>query len=900
MNVVLRAVLLVHRFLLRASPNRLPDGWAEDAHATAREAVAAAARAHGFWRALWVGAAECADVVGQGAGGWARGGTDVWRGMTAGIVPAVRTVVRRPVRAATSILTLAVGIGAATSVFSVVNNTLIRPMLIHDIDRLVRIDDVSADGSQSSNVAPLNAEAFSSIRGLSEIIVQDYRPFVANGQGDPERLRGAGVSAEWLGGLGIEPVLGRAFTADEHRVGEASGSVLIGYGLWQRRWGGAPGAVGATLHLNGRPRTVVGVLPRGFRFPYEAELWVPIDYDPIEGDAHTLLVFGRLASGQSLGDLRAELDVLSVRMAARFPDTNTRISYQAVPLRDNLVRGYDRTALALLSVVGFLLMVGAMNVAGLALAEATVRSREMALRASLGATRWRQAGQLLAEAGLLVAAGTMLGVGMAHVLQPYLALLVPPVMSVELAQNEIVMDRTVYAFVAGIALLATLLVGGLPAARLPVRNPARVLRAGGRGSRGGGGSFGLFGRLGGYGLIAPQLAFAVVLIVGASTVTSSFLNERLRPLGSDPGAVLTLRTSLPEDRYPTSAARSRAARALLTEIERVPRVASVSLSTSNPSLGGWAAIVGRPDAGSGEVGRRANARYVAGDFDRTLGLPVLNGRGLDERDPTGPLAAVVSASLAEALWGERGASLGGRVSLTDPTGEVREWSVVGVVGDLREAGGETATIYLPYEHHIGRFPAQELHLFVRAAPAGPTDPGGSSAGGLDATVLSLATPVRAALRSVDSDVALFGIQAQASVQSPEYVLERTGAVLAVGLVVFGLLLTGMGVFGAVTQVVEAARPSLGVRKALGATSSAVLWAALTPLLVVSGIGVLAGVSGSLLLQGLLGAVFVGLPVPSAGVYALVATVLFTVALAAALRPAVGAALVNPAGVLRGD
>lgn len=902
-SLTTRLLLALHRRLLSTFGQLYPGEWAGDAHRTARDAVAEAAREKGSAAAVGVAAAECLDVLKTGLAAWGAYLAEVPSGLGEGFRLPLRRLRKRPVRALAAILTLAVGIGASTAVFSVVNNTLLRPMMLDDIDTLVRIDDVVAGEGQTSNVSPLNAAALeASARALSRVVIQDYQPFVLTGPDhDPERLRGAGVSPGWAEGLGIRPVVGRTFTAREHRLGSESEAVLIGHGLWQRHWGGSAEVLGVSVTLNDRPRTVVGVLPPGFSFPYEAEVWAPLEYDASQGSEHYLLVFGRMVEGRDLTDVRSELDRLSQDLAERHPDTNADLTLRAVPLRDNLVRGHDRTAVALLSVVGFLLLVGALNVGGLSVAEGAARRREMAVRSSLGASRARQAGQLLAEAGIHVGLGAVLGLALAVVLQPVLSLLVPPVMSVELAQNDIVFDARVAAFVVGVSAVAILVAGGLPALRIPVRDPAAVLRSSGRGPSGGGGP--------GYGLVAVQLGLAVILLAGAGAVTASFLRLHADPPGYEPEGLLTLRASLPESRYPSGEARSRLVRELNDRLAGIPGVAAATVSTSNPAHLTWWEMVRRTDAPADRPGTRATLRYVTPDFFRTLDIPILAGRALDRRDAEGPRSTVVSRALARELWGEEGAALGRTVDVGD-----RDWTVVGVAGELREpATGVSGGLYLPYARHDGPYPAQEIHLFVRggtregaregalAPGSGPaSDPGPPGSAARASDPLSLAPLVRAAVHDLDDRLALFGVQDQSRVRSPQYVLERTGAGLAGGLVLFGLLLSGIGVFGVASHAVRSSLPALGVRKALGAPAGTLARHALAPILIAAVLGVGAGTGASLLVNRALGAVFVDLPSPDPVVYAVVSALLVVLTILAALRPALTAALVDPARVLRSE
>lgn len=875
-----RFVLACHRWLLSRFQDRFPDPWAADAHETATTRVITHHQTDGWVAALRTALAECADVAGVGLAGVLHDAV-AWPGeLMRDVRHALRRLLTRPVRSLVLILTLAVGIGASTALFSVVNNTLLRPMMLRDIDGLVRIDDVTPDGAQTSNVSPLNADLLAAGSStLSQVIVQDYRPFVLTGDGEPERLRGSGVSTGFTAGLGIAPVLGRTFTPEEHRLGADAPSVLVSYDLWQRRWGGDPDILGAVAVLNGRPRTVVGVLPRGFHFPYEANVWVPLSTDVTNASGHYLLVFGRMAPGVALPAVQRELDAISADARRAAPRENENVTLTAMPLRDNLVRGYDRTALALLSVVGFLLLVGAVNVAGVSLAEAQRRSREMAIRASLGATRRRQVAQLLAESTVVSFLGGAAGLGLSVLMRPFLSLLVPPVMSVELAQDDIALDHHVVLFAAGAAAVAAIVSGVLPALRTSVRDLAGALRAGeGPGQA--------QGTRSGLAVVALEVALAMVLLTGAASVAGGYLQDRWRPLGYRPDGVLSVRASLPESRYPDDARRVQMVDQLAERVGALPGVAAAGVSTGNPALGGWVERVSNHEGGTARDAVETHLSFVSSGFFAGLGITILSGRPLTADDDRGPPSAVVSTSLARRLWGDPRAAVGRTLVLPEGDASATSFTVVGVCADLREADEVASGVYLPYARHQGRFPAQEIDLFVRAAA-------GSEAAGL-------ASAVRAAVHEMDPDLALFGVLPQSQVSSRASALEGAGALLAAGLMGFGLLLSALGVFGIMANVAARSLSALGIRKALGARSPALARAALVPTLVAIAAGIGIGAGGAWLVTSVVGARLGAAGPPGAPLYAVVAAVLTAVALLSALGPVVRAVRVDPVRVLRAD
>jgi predicted permease len=451
-------------------------------------------------------------------------------------------------------------------------------------------------------------------------------------------------------------------------------------------------------------------------------------------------------------------------------------------------------------------------------------------------------------------------------------------MSVELAQNDIVFDHRVVLFAVGTSVVAALVSGVLPALRAPVDNPAQVLRAGRTpGSRRSGRS--------GLAVVGLELALATVLLCGAGAVTAAFLQEQAEPLGYQADGLLTLRASLPTDRYPGEASRNRAVQALADRIGALPGVAAAGVQTGNPARGGWVVQASTPErSGLGE-GVEAYLRFGTPGVLESLGVPIVAGRALDERDREGPPAAVVSRSLARRLWGGPREALGRELLLPGVRADATEWRVVGVSGDVREQGDVRAAVYVPYTRHLGRLPAQEIDFFVRSASG---------------DAVPLAPEVRAAVHEVDPDLALYGVESQAEVRTAAQALERAGATLAAGLVGFGLLLSAIGVFGVVSNLSARARRSIGVRKALGAGPATLVGATLGPTVraVLGGIAV--GIGGAWLSNRVLGLWIAELPAPDARLYALVAVVLGLVALAAAVGPAARAILVDPVRVLRSD
>lgn len=792
----------------------------------------------------------------------------------------IRTLGKNPGFTLAVVLTLALGIGATTAIFSVVNNTMLRPMMVDDVDRLVRLDDfMEGELGVPRNISGRNIEAVRKQNTAFEsVTVQRYQPFVLHGEGEPERLRGASVSPGWLRTLGIQPVVGRGFGPDEHAEGEQSEAVLIGHGLWQRRYGASPEVVGRSVLLNGRSRTVVGVLPRGFRFPYEGEIWTPIEYDATDGQQHNLLAFGRLKPGATIEQAQSELRVISERLTRAYPETNDGWVIQATDLRDNLIRGYDRTALALLMIVGFLLIIACVNVANLMLASAVFRQKEMAIRSALGASRGRQIRQLATESVVLSLIGGALGLAFALWARPYLSYLVPPVMSVELAQDEIVLDFRIVLFVFGVSLVSGLVASLLPKLRATDFGLRTALQESGRSSSG------RRGRRLGRGIVAAEFSLAMILLVGASLVVQGFVRAHGGPLGFEPGNLLTMRVSLPEHEYAESELRNQLARDLLARLEGVAGVDAVALTTSNPLLGGWSTRA-TPESQIPDDnfrGHLVNHTSVSPGFFETLGISLLRGRAFTPRDDADhPGVTIISRSMAQQLWPGDDA-LGKRVKQGGPESDNPWLTVIGVADEVRHEGEIENAWYLPYAQHRSPSEASEFHLMIRT----PGNPGAVSG------------PVQDAIWDIDPDIPVYGVSPMAQVRSTGSVLERAGAAMGTAFGIFALILAGLGVYGVMAYAVSQSRRSWAIRKALGASRGRVVAAILREAARSIVPGILVGLIGAWVFVQLLARWLSDIGSPHPGIYPATALVLGLIGLAACLGPARKASRIEPAGTLR--
>ena len=805
----------------------------------------------------------------------------VWADLSQDMRYGARVIRKRPLLPLLAVLTLAAGIGGSAAIFTVVNGTVLRPMMVPEIEDLVRIDDavVTAGGlSDDTNMSPAFAEALRSRQtSFSAVAIQQAAFFTWTGSGEPERIRGSAVSEGWTETLRIAPVFGRFFTADELREGPASGRALISHSLWQRRFGGRPDVLGKTMTLNGAPRTIVGVMPRGFRFPYEAEVWVPIRFDPANAAMHYLLTFARLREDRTLDNAQAELRTISEALQHNAAAGDTRYRMVAYPLRENLIRGFDRSAMLLLAVAASLWLLACVNVAGLAVARLSARQGELVVRTALGASRWRQARQLLAEMLILVILGAGLGLGLAILATPHLGVLVPPIMSVELAQNELAVDARVLLFTLSITVAAAIAIAVLPALRASKVDLHSGLKDAGRSGRGRG------ARRFGAGLVVAEVATAMVMLSVAGGILLSYQRTHLGAMGYEPAGVLSFAVSLPDFAYPDAQRRRDFGQRMLESIAALPGVESVGAGTGNPRLddgydpihplSGPRALITAPPP--------AHVAFVTSGAAPALALELVEGRLLDATDRGGaPVAGVVTEDLARLLWpGKSALGESFRVG-ADPN--MPAATVVGVIRRVRQATLPEGTVYLSLAQTPGGFFPRELNVFVRT----PGDPMGAIAA------------IRAAIAAIDTKVPLFRIARLDEVRSSEFLLERAGAVLGGAFSGFGMVLAAIGVLGVLSNAMQARFREFALRKVIGATASEIRRQILLYALRL----IAAGIAVGLVVNALLGALLRGL-VPDAtplGIshYALLSLFVLALGMLSALSPAWSAGRAEPAELLR--
>lgn len=712
---------------------------------------------------------------------------------------AVRTLARNRGFTFVVVLTLALGIGANTAVFGIVNNILLRPLPFPDEDRVVRVRNSGVMPNGNAYEFNLPGADYSILRehnrSFSGMVALQFGSGILLGHGDPERVAVIGVNGAWEDVLGIGPIAGRFFTAEEISAGRGSGVAVLSWGLWQQRFGGT-NILGQELRIEDQSYTIVGVLPRGFRFPYEADLWVPARESELMGSA----VFARLRPAIDLTQAQAEMDALGQRIKTQ---NNYRISEFGVKLRRaraSLIENEDQIALSLLGVVGTFLLIACINVASLLLARSVARQRELAIRIALGANRVRRIRQVMTESVLLALLGAVAGLSVVVWAGPYLELLVPSNFSEELGIGKVEINPNVLLFALGCALLTALLCGLMPAWRSGHNDVQFALRANVRSSAGHKQRRLLSG------LVVAEVAVALAMLSGAALMVQHLVRISSRPLGFDAANVLTMQVTYPSA-YTDPERRTQLIQQLQQQVSSVPGVRTAAISTMNPLTGGtWGApvIAAEGKMAAEDAAVLVNHRLVTPAMFSTLQIPILRGRDFTDRDRAGSEPVViVSRELAERLWpGDE--PLGKRLRLGRPG--TRWMSVVGVVGDVRDNGEIRGTWYLPYGQNAETPAAVRVNLMVR------------STGSIDA----IAGAVQSAIHAVDRALAAHEVASMESIHAETYAQDRLGAFLATGLALFGLLLAVVGIYGVVSFGVQQRFHEIGIRMAVGASGAQVL------------------------------------------------------------------------------
>ncbi len=795
---------------------------------------------------------------------------------------ALRRLRRAPTFTVAAVACLALGIGANTAIFTVINAVLVRPLPYPEPDRLVMVWEANRDRQGDRNVvSPANYLDWRAQNTVFESTAAVYHTRMnLTGRGEPLEVPVELATAGLFRLLGMRPLLGRTFSAEEDVPGGPA-VVVLSHGLWQRRFGGAPDVVGQTIALDGTAVTVVGVLPEGagiVGLPRAPELWVPFALDPAHDYRAThgryMQVFARLRPGVSRDRAQAEMATIARRLEEAHPENNRGWSVNLVPVPEQVTGALRRPLLVLAGVVALVLLIACANVANLQLAQAASRRREIAVRAALGASRSRVIRQFLAESLLLAAAGGLGGVLLALWLTDALAARAAATIP---RLSGIQVDFATLAFTLVLAATAGILFGLVPALHAGRIDLHESLKQGGRGASGGGARTRA-------GLVAAQVALSLVLLVGAGLLLKSFARLEQVELGFDPDRVLTARITLPEARYEDPAAQAAFFGALMSEVRALPGVRAAGainwLPLSGLRSGTGVYIAGRPLPAPGED-LPADISAVEPGYFQAMGIPLKDGRLLTPTDgPRQPRAVVVSeAFVRRYLPGV--APLGQRVGM--------EWTdtlvgtIVGVVGDVKHTGVDSLsnpTLYWA----IPQFPWNAMSLVVRTSG----DPE------------HVAAAVTARVHALDPELAVADVKPLDAYLGDSLARRRFSMTLLAGFAGLALVLTAVGLYGVMANSVVQRTRELGIRLALGETREAVLRGVLRRGLGLVAAGIIIGLAGALAFTRVLGALLYEVSATDPAVFAGIIALLSFVGLVASYLPARRATRVDPMVALRSE
>jgi putative ABC transport system permease protein len=808
---------------------------------------------------------------------------ELWRNTRFG----VRTLLRTPGFTLVAVATLALGIGANTAIFSVIDALLLRPLPYPEADRLVilsewseQVPDMSFSVADLKDLRDQNT-VFDSIAGYNgQSFILTSVGGAKEGTGEPERLSGRQITSGTFATLGRQPILGRPFGTEEEKPG-APGVALLGEGFWERRFGRDPSVLGRTLVLSGESYTVIGVMPRNLHASWKTtDVFTPllrledrIGGEENRGNHPGIYVIGRLKPGVDVAHARTEVKALAQRLAERYPNTNARQSMTVEPLLEVMVGDLRPALLLLLGAVALVLLIACANVANLLLARAATRQREISVRLALGATRGRLLRQLLTESVLLSLMGAVAGVGLAFLGLQALVASIPA--NVPRA-DEIGIDFSVLAFTALVAVLTGVAFGLVPAWRILSTRLNEPLKEAGRGSVGPG-----HHRVRNT-LVVAEVAMALVLLVGAGLLLRSFLRVIHADAGFRPEGVETASVPLPQATHGEHAKRAAVVERVVDELAREPGV--VSAAATIPLLGGWQSsfsVEGRPEPPPGQRPSADIAR-VTPEYFAAMGVPVLEGRVFDAHDRTGSApVCIVDDWFARTHWpGE--SPLGKRVKFGGLDDEDNPWmEVVGKVAHVKNYGVDEDSrveLYLPFlQNSAGGFT-----LLVRTSGS----PG------------AVAGAMRSALRSVDGQLPMYAIRPLEEIVADRSAERRLAALLIGVFAALALALSAVGIYGVMSYAVAQRTQEIGIRMALGAEQDAVLRMVLRngTILALAGIGI--GLVAAFGLARLIAALLFETSTADPPTFSVVPLVLLAVALFASYLPARRAAHVDPMAALR--
>jgi putative ABC transport system permease protein len=803
---------------------------------------------------------------------------NIWQDLKYGF----RVLRKNPGFAAGAIVVLALGIGANTAIFSVVNAVLLRPLPYRDPGRIAMIYHVppqkSFPGAKIFAVSPANYLDWQAQSSVFDAM-STFHPttMTVTGKDQPEAASGMVVSSGFFQVLGTTPIMGRTFTPEEDTDGHGN-VVVLSYPFWQSHFGADPKVIGKSLTFNGQPYSIIGVMPAHFQFFYQGQYFVPLgwtDQDRAVRNNHNYLVIARLKRGVSLQQAQAEIDTISTRLEQAYPEDDKGWGATIVPLREDLVGDVRPALLVLLGAVAFVLLIACANVANLVLAKTLGRRKEIAIRTALGANWQRVIQQMLAETLLLAAAGGAFGLLVAHA---GIALIVA-FFGDKLPQTGAVgLDIEVLGFTLAISILAGVIAGLAPAWRLARTNVNEALKQGtGRTD------VDSTGRATRNILIVCEVGLSLVLLIGAGLmIRTLWALHNVKP-GVDPHNVLTFRVTLPREKYPKPEQQLNFYKQLVERTRSLPGVESVGTIDALPFTDDGStepvAIEGRP-AVEFAMQPEVAVRTISPGYLRTLRIPLLAGRDFSETDSLdSPAAIVISESMAREFWPDEN-PVGKRLTLSFFPGKVRE--VIGVAGDVKFRGLDSrkslATVYVP----LAQITFWNQAMVVRTAG----DPASS------------ASAMAVAVHQQDADQPLRDVRTMDDILADSLSQQRFSMLLLASFAGLALVLAAVGIYSVLAYAVRQRQREIGIRMALGAQLSDVLRMVVAEGMRPALIGVALGLAGALALKRAVSSLVFGVSESDPFTFLSVSVLLAMVALVASILPAYRATKVDPMRALR--
>jgi putative ABC transport system permease protein len=799
---------------------------------------------------------------------------------------AARSLRRRPGFSAVVILTLALGIGATTAVFSVVDGVLLRPLAFHEPERLVRLASYPTDGNTEKVGGPaFSYPDFNDFRSQSRSFehvaaVRGWQVTLTAPGTQPARIRTAYVTPSLFPTLGVRPILGRAFLPADAQPG-APPLVLLGHDIWQQRYGASPDVLGTRIVLDGTPTTVIGVLPPDVRLTADRQIWQPLIPGPLERarGAHRLSVVARLKPSVTLASANVESRTIARRLEEQYPDDNTSRGVRVEPLRDAIVGDARPALLVLFGAVTLVLLIGCTNLASLFLARATAREREMAVRAALGAGEGRLMRQWLTESLLLSLAGGLTGLAVAWAGMRALLAFVPRTVP---RADEITLGLPVLVFLLGVSVLTGIIFGVLPAFQRRGSASVAQLRDGARGS-----TTGRTRRRLRSGLVVTEVALATILVAGAALLIKDFWRLHSTQLPFKPDGLVVAQLQLPPTRYDSSGKIVRFYERLREEVAGTTGVRSATFAFEHPISEGWTssfAIVGRPAPPTGLL-PESRIRPVWPGYFRTIGLPLLRGRDVTDRDRFGAPGVVIVNEAFVRRHFPREEPIGQTINRGQPwwPGQPTQFAIVGVVADEPFLGlGREADPATYYPH--AQFPFNDMWLVAR----------------VDGDAAAIAPALRERIWRVDPDLPIERIATLNEVLGASVAAPRFNAALLAIFAAAALLLAAVGIYGVLSYTVTQRTGEIGVRMALGAERRQVVRDVVQQGTALALVGAGIGLVGAFGLARVLRTLLVGVSTQDPAIFAAVPGTLILVAILASWLPARRASKIQPVEALRYD